>query len=82
MVAKSNDLWGFFFAQICCHWPLYPATFGQANPVAKGRRTAAQTIISDLLPVVGYTDDIGVLLAAIAAIAFYIKVRVSKVTTD
>jgi hypothetical protein len=41
--AKSNDLWGFFFAQICCQWPLYPATSGQAIPVARGRRTAALT---------------------------------------
>ena len=41
--AKSNDLWGFFLAQICCHWPLYPATFGQANPVALGRRMAVHT---------------------------------------
>ena len=32
--AKSNDLWGFFLAQICCHWQLYPAISGQANPVA------------------------------------------------
>jgi uncharacterized membrane protein YkvA (DUF1232 family) len=29
--------------------------------------------IPDLLPVVGYSDDLGILLAAVAAVAAYIK---------
>lgn len=39
-------------------------------------------VIPDLMPVVGYTDDLGVLVAAIAAVSAYINDDVRKQAAD
>lgn len=39
-------------------------------------------LIPDLIPVVGYTDDLGVLIVAIAAVSAYINEDVRKQVAD